>query len=417
MGAFELLPQEASPNVSLATTLEWPSQPGRTDTVAATLDPCLTQLGPAPIPAIDLVRVATGAYLADRLSPRGQGFSRTIEFHVHLIDPSRWGEAAEVAAALLHWLTGDHWRLVLHEDRRARLDPAAVEGAESVTLLSGGLDSFSGAIITAAAGAHPLHLGHWDNPTVKGAQNAVRAWLDDALPKPPCYLSVSVTSVARREGSSRSRSFLFMALAVATAAAGGASRVDVPENGFTSLNPPLSPDRGGALSTRSTHPTTFDRMNRLLQLLVLDISVEDPFALLTKGQLVQKAAETRIGDFAAGAARTLSCGKLDGRLYRGGNPNHHCGLCVPCLVRRGAFLAAGVPDASPYLSEYLAGEALEQLRRRRADDIAAVKLAVRTGFDDALLLASGPFPTTFDLDAAFELCETGLKELALVPLP
>ncbi len=417
MGAFELLPQGASPNASPAATLVWPAQPGRTDTMEASLDPWLTQLGPAPAAAIDLVRVATGAYLADRLSPRGQGFSRTIELHVHLVNPSGWDEAAEGAAGLLTWLTGDHWRLVLHEDHCARLDPAAVEGAEYVTLLSGGLDSFCGAVIAAAGGTQTLHLGHWDNPTVKGAQNAVRKWLDEALPNPPCYLTVHLASRSRRERSSRSRSFLFMALAVATAAARGAGRVNVPENGFTSLNPPLGPDRGGALSTRSTHPTTFDRVNRLLQLLGSEILVAGPFALLTKGQLVQRTAETHIGDFAAAAAHTLSCGKLDGRVYRGGNPNHHCGLCVPCLVRRAAFLAAGVPDATPYLSEYLAGEALKQLRHRRADDVAAVRLAVASGFEDELLLASGPFPPTIDLDAAFDVCERGLKELALVPLP
>jgi hypothetical protein len=113
----------------------------------------------------------------------------------------------------------------------------------------------------------------------------------------------------------------------------------------------------------------------------------------------------------------LSCGKLDGRLYRGGNPNHHCGLCVPCLVRRGAFLAAGLSDDTPYLVDELVGEARHQLLERRSDDIAAVRHAAARGLDDIGLMAMGPFPDDFDLDGALDLCSRGIRELAEVPMP
>jgi len=36
---------------------------------------------------------------------------------------------------------------------------------------------------------------------------------------------------------------------------------------------------------------------------------------------------------------------------------------------------------------------------------------------DTDLLACGPWPDNFDLDAAADLCNRGLRELALVPLP
>ena len=80
---------------------------------------------------------------------------------------------------------------------------------------------------------------------------------------------------------------LFMAMAVAAASGNGASEVLAPENGFTSINPPLEPSRGGPLTTRSTHPWTFHALRELLSALSLStISVHNPYGYLTKGELV-----------------------------------------------------------------------------------------------------------------------------------
>jgi len=288
---------------------------------------------------------------------------------------------------------------------------------EVVALLSGGLDSFCGAIL-ADPRAQRLLLSHADNTIVKGAQNRANAWL--AAHRPPPFPAYRVTVTQRgpkREPSSRSRSFLFLSLAVAAADAVGATRVEVPENGFTSLNPPLASNRGGALSTRSTHPTTIHRFNGLLEGLGIVARIGDPFSDLTKGEFLARAAAVAGDAFPQGAAETLSCGKLDGARYRGGDANKHCGLCFPCIVRRGAFLGAGVPDRTAYLIDQLHGDAREKLLANRADDVAAVQWAVEHGIDDVALLAAGPYPPGFDFDAALDLCDRGLAELASVPLP
>jgi 7-cyano-7-deazaguanine synthase len=66
------------------------------------------------------------------------------------------------------------------------------------------------------------------------------------------------------------------------------------------------------------------------------VEVQRPFVSLTKAQIVSEGARLGV-DF----ARTWSC-------YVGGEI--HCGECGTCVERREAFLLAGVPDPTEYLS-------------------------------------------------------------------
>jgi 7-cyano-7-deazaguanine synthase in queuosine biosynthesis len=417
MTMFELLPEGGTATIDDAEALWWPAGPGSTPTVITDTGAWLGSLGDVPIAAADLVRIATGAYMADRRSSRGQTFSRTIDLHVQLIASEPFRDVVDSIADLLFWLTGDAWKLTLSDDGLTRPAPSddAPTPVSAVALLSGGLDSFCGAMLAGATDR--LFLGHWDSPTIKGAQNRAKSWLDDAMDGDVEYLQLRIVQAeTRRESSSRSRALLFMALATAVAEARGAAVVEIPENGYTSLNPPLGPERGGALSTRSTHPSTIARFNLLLASLGLAVRLSDPYAAITKGQLVTMAADLGVANFEAGVASTLSCGKLDGGRYKGGNPNHHCGLCFPCIVRRGAIAVAGVQDDTPYLSDTLTRDALTKLRSNRRTDVAAVRRALESGFSDEVLMAMGPFPIGYDLDAAMDLCVAGLVELSHVDL-
>jgi len=417
MTTFELLPEGATPSLSDAEHFWWPASAGSTPSVIADTDAWLRTIGEVPTANVDLVRIAAAAYMADRRSGRGVTFSRTIYLHVQVIDSEGLRAVVDEIAGLLFWLTGDEWLLTLSNDGLpvppvTRDAPAPVS---AVALLSGGLDSFCGAVL--AGPTDRLFLGHWDNPTIKGAQNKVGAWLRDLYADDFAYEQVRLVQAGKtKDSSSRSRSFLFMTLASALAEAHSAGVVEIPENGFTSLNPPLGPERGGALSTRSTHPTTIVRFNALLDALHLSARLNDPYSTMTKGQLVARARDVGVGDFGAGAAGTLSCGKLDGRVYKGGNQNYHCGRCFPCIVRRGAIAAAEMQDDTVYLSETLTGEPLMKLRSNRANDVAAVSRAIELGFAEETLIAMGPFPLGYDLDAAMDLCLAGFGEMARVNL-
>jgi hypothetical protein len=124
-------------------------------------------------------------------------------------------------------------------------------------------------------------------------------------------------------------------------------------------NPPLGPERGGAYTTRSTHPVTIGRFNGILGQLGLAIHVENPRAWRTKGELVTAALAMTPADLSAGAALTMSCAKLNGNFYPGGDPNGQCGLCVACVTRRGSLIAAGIPDRTEYLLNRLVGESAQ----------------------------------------------------------
>ena len=402
--------------------LRWPTAAGETDTVKSAIGWWLPSLGQIPFQAIDLVRIAGGAYLADRLSGRPSAFTRRLQLTVEVADPAPWeGEAINQLAQLLFWLTGDTWDLQLIQDPTS--PEAAVDEfsdrVESVALLSGGLDSYLGGLhLLSTSSEPPLFVGHYDTATaVRRAQNTVHSWLQEAYTPPPSYTQIEFTQVAdKKESSSRSRSLLFVALGAAIASARHASTLFVPENGFTSLNLPLHPNRAGALSTRSTHPETFYRVNTLLRTLGLAITVTNPFADYTKGEEMRLVAGSHPPtgwDRVAGL--TVSCSKLDGARIKGGNSTLNCGLCYACVTRRGAFIAAGVDDPTIYLSGELTGDARLELLERRYSDRAAISYATTRGIDNDAI-DGGTWPPDADLEAISDLARRGLAELGEVDL-
>lgn len=403
--------------------LRWPSVAGETDTIKSSIGWWLPSLGRVSDQAIDLVRIACGAYLADRLSRRPTSFTRRLYLTIEAADPASWANgAADQIAQLLSWLTGDTWEIDMVKDPTIRPSPPSDETpptAESVALLSGGLDSYLGALhLLSLLDESPLFVGHYDTPTaVRRAQNTIGGWLQNSYAAVPSYTKLEFTQVAsKEESSSRSRSLLFLALGVAIASSHQATTLFVPENGFTSLNLPLHPNRAGALSTRSTHPETFYRANVLLRTLGLPVSVSNPFAGHTKGEEMRLVAESKppVG-WEKTAALTVSCSKLDGARIKGGDSTMNCGLCYACVTRRGAFIKAKVDDSTIYLSENLTGHAREELLQRRYSDRAAISYAVARGIDEDAIDA-GTWPPETDLDAIDDLAVRGLAELGEVDL-
>lgn len=403
--------------------LRWPMTSGETDSIRSGFDWWLSTLGEVPNQAVDLVRLAGAAYAADRLSDRPASFTRRLDLTVEITNPALWeGGVADQFAQLLSWLTGDTWELELVQDQTAKVYSLSEEKAASVTsvaLLSGGLDSFLGAIhLLGTLDQPPLFVGHYDTATaVRQAQNTVRRWLQASYSSAPSYTQVEFSQVGRKkEGSSRSRSILFVALAVALAASRDAKTLYVPENGFTSLNLPLHPNRAGALSTRSTHPETFYRINSLLQALGLSVFVTNPFADYTKGEEMRVVADSQPPtDWEKTAGLTVSCSKLDGARIKGGNSTLNCGLCYACVTRKGAFIAAGIPDSTIYLAGSLTSAGREELLERRYSDRAAISYAAARGIDDDAIDA-GTWPPDVNLDAVENLARRGLAELGQVDL-
>ncbi|WP_131807095.1 hypothetical protein [Mycobacteroides abscessus] len=382
------------------------------------LDWNLSSFGAVSSAARDLARIAVAAYLADRTEKRSPAyFSRRMEIVVHLDEPARFlSPAGRRLVDLLAWLTGDAWTLTpaVNGSPAAQCE-ARVEEQDEVMLLSGGLDSMCGAVAAFDSQSTRLHLGHRDQTgAVVHSQETLAAALQEWNPS---FMWQRLRLVPRvsNENSTRTRSLLFMALAVAAATASSAPRVVVPENGFTSLNLAMLPSRGGALSTKSTHPWTFGEINALVKELGLNIVLENPYSAVTKGALLRtayNAAGKHGEDMLSIAAKTISCSKLDGGLgYRGGSPNVNCGLCIACLVRRGAFIGAGLADTTDYLLERITAEARIKLINARHADIWAVQTwGTRTPTIDDLMV-SAPWPPGTDYNAMLAVVEAGRAEL------
>lgn len=420
--AHLLRPNGADITADDHAVLEWPTRPkGATSTVTSDLAWNLAPLAATTPRVADLLHIAAGAYMADRKTARGVRFSRDLTLRVAVLDSEAWtDEVLDAVAELLGWLTGDVWDVTTTPAPAVDLPDhwPSEDHCGPVSLLSGGLDSFMGAVQLLQSGPTPSLTAHKDSAmAIRNAQRRTWVWLARNFTPPPSYTRAALTQAGPRiEASSRSRALMFMSLGVAVAIARRARTLVIPENGYTSINLPLRPNRGGALSTRSTHPETLHRFASILEELGIDVSVENPYEWMTKGEVMSSlvGGEPPEG-WRAAAAHTLSCSKLDGRWF-GAKPTFNCGLCVPCMVRRATFLSAGVPDDTTYVFNNVAEDQRRKLIEARRGDIEAVKYAVAGGVD-ANAIDAGTWPPGYDLDRAENLVQRGLDELAMLTLP
>lgn len=421
----ELGPDGDAQTDAASDLYQWPLEPGRTATMRSDIAWGATELGtPAP-QAKDLLRIVTAAYIADRTASQPtQQLARSLGLTVHVERPDAWTQQAqEQLVDLLHWLTGDDWALrcvpvgTAADAPRDRLDIDVV-AADDICLLSGGLDSLCGALVRLRQPGRAFFLGHADTSTaVRRAQQRIQDHLRVTAPRHP-YVQYALRSLDPvRNRTPKTRSLLFMAMAVAAATGTGATRVIVPENGFTSINPPLEPSRAGVLTTRSTHPWTFHALTQLLGTIDLrDISVVNPHQDLTKGELLGQAMPDGTPHDQRLAAQTVSCAKINAGRPKGGDANTQCGLCVACLVRRAALIRAEMPDLTPYTVSTLPPASSERVRIVRRHDTDAWRAATSNGIPEHRILGSAVWPPGTDFDAVLALCERGLKELARVPV-
>ena len=137
----------------------------------------LTERGIIPSEtAVDLMLLAAAANAADtrisRSTESQDSWTREIDLYIPVLDPARWSALAPLIVRTLNFLTGDRWD-VFFRDRHRQYTELVRRPREllpsphtSVSLFSGGLDSFIGAIDLLAAGENPLFMSHyWDAST------------------------------------------------------------------------------------------------------------------------------------------------------------------------------------------------------------------------------------------------------------
>ncbi len=386
-------------------------------------------MGAVPDENVELIRLAALTYLVDRTAPRpGRGWARELELVVPVFDPDRWVPVVDRVGATPAFLIGDDWVISFIAKRSAarRKLERDVEPAERVSLFSGGADSLCGLLASLDADVMPHLVSHWDWTIVGGAQDRVLGVVDGIV---EADLTRDVIQIGRqqkqigsgrsfpKERTSRSRSLLFIALGLAAASVRGAE-LWVPENGFASLNLPLTRERRGALSTRTTHPRLFDEVQAIASVVGINARIRNPFEQMTKGEMFRQIASDYGTEGAAAVlSSTYSCAR-SGANYEGFNPGMHCGVCFGCLVRRAAFAASGVEDRTIYIEASLQATPRKRATwlKNKREDIAAVEYRTKRPYDAADVLAAS-LPARLDPDEALGLANRGAAELALVTIP
>lgn len=322
---------------------------------------------------LDLLMLAVMVQAADtrlnRVQSSQDAWTREIKLIAPVSNTQLWSKSKDVLQRMLCFLTGDLWTIEFRTrpdrfknliERDIRI-PYAYNG---ISLFSGGLDSLVGAIDALESEIVPFFVSHAGEGAVSSPQAVVFEKLLKAYPDkkihrlrfPSARIPKNLFSGIRSENSTRGRSFLFFALA-AFAGSGlkNSFELRVPENGLIALNVPLDSTRLGSLSTRTTHPYYIHRWNELLQTLNISGDIFNPYWDKTKGEMVANCTNQKF--LKSIVHLSVSCAHPSAGRYHGGLMHHHCGHCVPCIIRRASIKyawKAGEDKTSYGLADILA---------------------------------------------------------------
>lgn len=317
------------------------------------------------------------------------------------------------------------WRFTFQENAGAPEQIAAVGlGATRVVLLSGGADSATGALLSAvdlaSRNEQQILVSHWASPNLSPLQSRVADAIEEIAPRTTADHVKVLLARGRhsptgksygKENSTRSRSFLFIALGLAVASVHKVP-LWLPENGYASINPPLSRSRRGSLSTKTTHPKFLGDLISLLSSVGAHHDLVNPHAEMTKGEMFQQIRDL-LGHERASAflSDTSSCSHTGAKSY-GISAKIACGVCFGCVLRRASFAASGLDDSTPYL----APEGDQQIAWVNEKSVVpAMRDFLREPFaesDPAKL----QIPASVALADALELCRRGREELRGIDL-
>lgn len=379
----------------------------------------------------DLLHLALGVYTADQVVSRSeqgyQGWSRHFKLYVPVSALNEWNYSGKKLADILSFLSGDKWEVFFRKNEISEIRKLELfanqntENIKTVSLFSGGLDSFIGAVDLLEEKQKVTFVSHYK----RGSEGSVQTKLYDKLKEK--YGEDSFVQYqfyvqpnqhhkdAKKEGSSRARSFLFMCLGIAVAnSLNEYANFIIPENGLISLNVPLTGTRVGSHSTRTTHPFYLRIFKEIIATIGIKNPVLNPYQFRTKGEMIMECKEQSV--LKKLGPVTLSCSHSENSRYAGLSPGIHCGYCVPCLIRQAAEKKSNL-FSTPYVYSVLKSPPPQT--KKSGSDIRAFKLALEKMKDKSKsslmfdVLSSGPVPTDDYEEFAkyIDVYERGMKEV------
>ena len=306
---------------------------------------------------MDFLTISLAVTAADTFIERDvcfDGWTRNINLSVSLINPQVWDNNKPLLEKALQFLSGDVWNLNFEKDGPKPPQPFQavngrrlinLKGLDSVSLFSGGLDSAIGVIDLLTSGNNPLLISH----SYKGDKSKQDAIARKIQGKGNfSRLRSSANPIGRgipRDITMRTRSLNFLAFSLVGAYA--VKKVNnynklsifVPENGFISLNAPLTSRRVGSLSTRTTHPYFIEMIQQLFDNVGFGVELNNPYQFMTKGEMVSGCKD--FNTLSAIIDLTVSCSHWKRK-------NKQCGYCVPCMIRRSSLIQSNLKETISY---------------------------------------------------------------------
>jgi hypothetical protein len=310
-----------------------------------------------PKRAMDFLSIAMAVTAADTFVHRNEspdGWTREFSINLPLCEPQYWTKVKKKLENTLHFLSGDIWSFnfspdgyqppppIKHKNKRIEKIYKLL-GLDCVCLFSGGLDSAIGVIDLISEGYKPLLLSH-AYKSDKLHQDKIKTHFSGRF-EAYQFNADPHSCNGPNEITMRTRSFNFIAFGIVCGSIlrilNKQSKIDfiMPENGFISLNAPLTIRRIGSLSTRTTHYHFIRSIQEILNEVDIPVSIRNPYKFKTKGEMLlgcknQQLLKNIVSD-------TVSCSHWKRK-------NKQCGICVPCLIRRASLFKGKIQETSNY---------------------------------------------------------------------
>ncbi len=342
----------------------------------------------------DLFVIGLSVFAIDKRIPRtffADNWTRELTVNIPVLNDV-WEHLVDHINIMLSFLTGDKWYIsfrsteesFFHSVKKYR-KTYSIPQCDSVCLFSGGLDSFCGAITLLKKEKSPCLIGHNEYPKLRIKQENLAKMFREEFPDQNAEF-VSFTAGSRApqyadgkeflgsENTTRGRSLLFLCVALVMASVLGENiPVYIPENGFIGLNVPLTNNRKGSCTTRTTHPHFLNMFRELLNNVGIKNKINNFFAYETKRNIVNSVKDEEA--FKRGYLETISCSHpCIHRYNKNGSKEYpiNCGYCYPCIIRKSALL--DVPDGNQgYTENTLSMQFInENSHKNIIDDLKAV---------------------------------------------
>lgn len=327
--------------------------------------------------SLSLLCLAIGVYTADKIFLRKNAkdtWTREIKINIPQIPTFSLPLFKQIEETIT-FLTGDNWEICGRESKydfrfktmKKRFIPT------HVCLFSGGLDSLVGAIDLLESGNRLLLVSHYEGGIIPKIQHALAEELrlhygDDKVQH--CHIFLRVKNGI--EPSTRSRSLLFISLGLCLSTAiSMETPLIIPENGFIALNCPLTFNRLGSYTTRTTHPYFLKNIQDIICKIGIKNTLSNIYSFKTKGQVVSKCSNRKLLEKLF--KTSISCAHPEAVRWLK-KPPGSCGYCFPCIIRRASLNTIGWDDASEYYFDICKEDNL--LQESKGNDLRAILIKI-----------------------------------------